>query len=388
MRKKAPVIAIVAGEISGDQLGGWLMEALKKQQPDIRFIGVGGSHMQDQGLPSLFPMEELSVIGFTEVLPHALHIKRRLRETAAMIQHEQPSILITIDSLGFNFRLNELLRKQGMEKLPKFVHYVAPTVWAYKAHRAPLTAQLMDMLLTILPFEPPYFEKHGLKTYYVGHQIAWWWKEKGDREAFRKTHGIAAPAPLLAIFPGSRSSELRRLLPLFGEAVAILKNKVAALEIVIQVPPRLTAIAQECTTNWVIHPMVISNTTNKKDVFAAADVALAKSGTIALECALAGLPNVIAYRVNTLTAAIVRRLLKITHLGLANILLKKPIIPELLQENCTPENIAQALAPLLINKEARQLQIDALKDVSALLGTNDSESPSDKAAAHILTLLD
>lgn len=387
MSKDAPVIAIVAGETSGDQLGGWLMEAMRQKHANVRFMGVGGSSMVAQGLNSLFPIEELSVIGFTEVVPHAMRIKRRIAEVADAIMREKPDILITIDSLGFNFRLNELLRSRGMRPLPKFVHYVAPTVWAYKAHRAPLTAQLMDMLLTILPFEPPYFERHGLRTHYVGHQIAWWWKEKGNAAMFRAAHAIAPDQPVLTIFPGSRKGELKRLLPIFGRAVALLNKRVSGLGVAMQLPPHLIPLAVTLTQHWAIRPHILSNAESKKDLFAATTAALAKSGTIALECALAGVPNVIAYRVNPLTAAMVRRLLKITHLGLANVLLKKPIIPELLQENCTPEKIADALTLLLTSEPARQAQIDALQELAGLLGVNDAQSPSQKAAGYILELL-
>lgn len=381
-----PTIALFAGETSGDQLGGWLIEALKKQRPGLRFIGVGGRNMQAQGLTSLFPMEELSVIGFTEVLPHALRLKRRIREATAYILREQPDVVVSIDSLGFNFRVNEALRKTG-KPLPKFIHYVAPTVWAYKAHRAKKTASLMDAQLTLLPFEPPYFEKEGLRAEFVGHEIAWWWRGKGNGTAFRARHRIAAGTPLLAVFPGSRKAELARLLPIYRDAVAELHSNLPGMEVVIQVPPALATDCIRLTSDWAVPHQAISDPAEKKDLFAAATAALAKSGTIGLECALAGLPSITTYKANPLTAAFVRRLIKTPYVNLANVLLGRPVIPELLQERCAPGPIATALLPLLSDATARDIQKQFLRVIPAMLGADQSRSPSDKAAEVILSYL-
>lgn len=381
-----PTIAIFAGETSGDQLGGWLLTALKRQNPKLRFIGVGGANMQAQGLKSLFPMEELSVIGFAEVLPHAVRLKRRIRQTADFIEREQPDIVVSIDSLGFNFRVNELLRKRGA-KLPKFIHYVAPTVWAYKAHRAKKVAKIMDCQLTLLPFEPPYFTKEGMRAEFVGHEIAWWWKEKGDGAAFRNRNRISAATPLLAVFPGSRRGEITRLLPIYRDALKLLHARVPELEVVLQVPPALATETIRLTADWTVPHFVVSTPSEKKDLFAGVTAALAKSGTIGLECALAGLPSITTYKANAITAAFVRRLLKTPFVNLANVLLGREIIPELLQENCTPENIAAALAPLLTDEHARDLQKQFLRVIPSMLGADQSVSPSDKAASIILEYL-
>ncbi len=381
-----PTIAVFAGETSGDQLGGWLIAAIKKQNPKLRFIGVGGANMQAQGLKSLFPMEELSVIGFAEVLPHALRLKRRIRQTADFIEREHPDIVVSIDSLGFNFRVNEMLRTRGA-KLPKFVHYVAPTVWAYKAHRAQKVAAIMDCQLTLLPFEPPYFIKEGMRAEFVGHEISWWWKEKGDGAAFRKRYKIDEATPLLAVFPGSRLGEITRLLPIYRDAVKLLHAKIPALEVVLQVPPALATETIRLTADWTVPHFVISDPTEKKDLFAGVTAALAKSGTIGLECALAGLPSITTYKANAITAAFVRRLLKTPFVNLANVLLGREIIPELLQENCTPENIALALTPLLSDENARDVQKQFLRVIPSMLGADQSLSPSDKAASIILGYL-
>lgn len=381
-----PTIALFAGETSGDQLGGWLMAAIKKQNPKLRFIGVGGANMQAQGMKSLFSMQELSVIGFAEVLPHAVRLKRRIRQTADYIMREQPDIVVSIDSLGFNFRVNELLRKRGAT-LPKFVHYVAPTVWAYKAHRAKKVAAIMDCQLALLPFEPPYFTKEGMRAEFVGHEIAWWWKEKGDGAAFRKRNRIALETPLLAVFPGSRLGEITRLLPIYRDALAILHQKLPALEVVLQVPPALATETIRLTADWTVPHFVVCDPGEKKDLFAAATVALAKSGTIGLECALAGLPSITTYKANAITAAFVRRLLKTPYVNLANVLLGREVIPELLQENCAPEPIANALLPLLAEEQARDFQKQFLRVIPSMLGTDSDRSPSDKAAEIILGYL-
>lgn len=387
MAPTAPLIAIIAGETSGDQLGGWLMQALKAKNPTIQFLGIGGANMQAQGLTSLFPMQELSLMGFAEVLPHARNLTRRIRETVAMLLREQPDVLVSIDSPGFNFRVIRALKASGAAKLPKFIHYVAPTVWAYKPERAEKTAKLVDMLLTILPFEPPYFEAHGLKTPFIGHEVAWQWKQKGDGAAFRRAHSIAENAPVLAVFPGSRKGELRRLLPLYKTAVAQLRNQFPALEVILQVPPGLVELTNALTASWSPAPRIITNADNKKDLFAAATAALAKSGTIGLECVLAGLPSINVYRAHPLTAMVVRRLLKTPFVSIANMLLGRLVIAELLQEHASPEAIVNALAPLLADTPERRAQLEAIAEIPVLLGAAESQSPSDKAATLILGAL-
>lgn len=377
-------IALIAGETSGDQLGGWLMEALCARAPELQFTGIGGATMQAQGLHSLFPMQELSLMGFVEIIPHIFRLQRRIRQVVAHITETRPDIVVTIDSPGFNFRVIKAVRLSGMHPLPRFMHYVAPTVWAYKPERAAKTAALVDELLALLPFEPPYFEKEGLRTHFVGHEIAWWWKEKGDGAAFRAAHRIAAEAPLLAVFPGSRRGELKRMLPVYAEAVARLHPRISGLEVVLQVPEALMAEVTHATHDWPVPRQIISNTENKKGLFAAATVGLAKSGTIGLECALAGLASVTTYRANALSAMIVRRMLKTPYVNLANILLERAVIPELLQENCTGPLLAEALAPLLCQELARAAQRHALAPVATLLGASAPQSPSSKAAEIIL----
>ncbi|OYW13487.1 MAG: lipid-A-disaccharide synthase, partial [Rhodospirillales bacterium 12-54-5] len=323
---------------------------------------------------------------FAEVVPHYFAIRARINRMVAFLEAEKPDALITIDSAGFNFRVVNALRKRGNLR-PQFIHYVAPTVWAYKPQRAKLIASLYDALLCLLPFEPPYFEAVGLPTHFVGHQIAWEWKIKGDGAGFRARHGIGEITPLLALFPGSRNGELKRMMPIYEGAVAALKRQIPDLELVVQVPSRMVKRLHDATRNWPVKSHILPSTVEKKDVFAAANVALAKSGTIALECALAQLPSVTTYKASTLTAAILRRVLKTKFVNLANILSGSMMIPELLQEDCNPRTLAEALLPLFTDATVRDTQIHGLQNVAAKLGVTEALSPSEKAAAIICGML-
>lgn len=379
-------IALIAGEASGDQLGGWLMDALIAKRPDATFIGIGGPMMESRGLTSLFPIRDINLIGITEVLPHVFTIKRRIRETVEFLEREQPEVVVSIDSPGFVLRVLKQLRTRG-KCTSKFIHYVAPTVWAYRPERVHIMKERFDFLLCLLPFESPYFDAVKLPNRFIGHEIAWWWKTRGDGPRFRQKYAIAADAPLLAVFPGSRNGEINRLWPIFKASISQLHAAIPGLRVVIQVTPNLIERMRRETSGWEIAPVIIPNTDDKKDLFAAATAAIAKSGTIGLECALAGLPSIIAYRANRLSAYLLRRMIKIRFANLANLMADRMIIPELLQEDCTPEKITAAMLPLLTDAAARQRQCADLADVAAKLGVNDAQSPSEKAAEIVLGFL-
>lgn len=376
-------IGIIAGETSGDQLGGWLLSALRKKLPNARFIGIGGVNMEAQGLKSLFPLHELSLIGVFEILPHVFSIKKRMRETIEFFAQEKPDVLITIDSPGFTLRVVKALRERGLKT--KFIHYVAPTVWSHRPERAATTAALVDSLLVILPFEAQYFWNEGLDTHYIGHEIAWYWREKGDGAAFRKKHNIAPNAPLLVLLPASRSSELKRHLPVFRETVAKLATQVPGLETVMQLPPHLMEAARKATHDWPVKLQLIDNLENKKDLFAASTAALTKSGTACLECALAGLPNVTIYRAHPISAWVVGRMLTVPFVNMPNILLGREVVPEFIQEDFTADKITSGLLPLLTNETERKTQTTAFANIARMLGANETVSPSDKAAEIIAT---
>lgn len=379
-------IALIAGEASGDQLGGWLMEAIAAKRPEVTFIGIGGPMMQSRGLSSLFPIRDINLLGITEVLPHVFTITRRIRETVAFLEREQPEVVVSIDSPGFVLRVLKQLRARGICK-STFIHYVAPTVWAYRPKRAHLMKERFDFLLCLLPFEPPYFDAVKLPNRFIGHEIAWWWKTRGDGQYFRQKYGIAADTPLLAVFPGSRNGEINRLWPIFKASISQLHAAIPGLRVVIQVTPNLIERMRRETARWEIAPVILANTQDKKDLFAASTAAIAKSGTIGLECALAGLPSIIAYRANPISAYLLRRMIKIRFVNLANLMEDRMIIPELLQEDCTPENITATTLPLLTDAEARDQQCTDLAGVAAKLGVNDAQSPSEKAAEIVLGFL-
>lgn len=322
-------------------------------------------------------------MGVFEILPHIFSLKKRIRETIAYLKQERPDVVVTIDSPGFNFRIARALREMGNDR-PRLIHYVAPSVWSHRPERAKTIAGLYDQLLVIFPFEPPYFEREGLKTSFAGHQIAWEWKTRGDGAAFRKRHAFAKDAPLLAVFPGSRNAEITRMLPAITGAIQKIHQQLPQLKIVVQVPAALkTRIARE-TANWPMPPLILSSHEEKKDLFAAATAALAKSGTIALECALAGLPAVITYKANPISVWLVRRLALIRYVHIANLMANREIVPELIQETCTSAHLSAAILPLLIDSQSRSAQLASLTEFAATLGANDTMSPSDKAAQIIL----
>ncbi len=375
-------IYMIAGEASGDQLGGMLVQELRTLDDSIEYRGIGGFSMMQQGIASIFPMRELSIMGFAEVLPHLLSITARIRQTVQDIESFKPDVLITIDSPGFNYRVVKKLRERGVH-VPKFVHYVAPTVWAYKPERAETTAALFDHLLCLLPFEPPYFEDKMI-TDFVGHPMAWWWRNKGFAEGFRARHHIQNDVPLVALFPGSRVNELKHHLPLMRATIKKMLTHVPNLHATIYVREDIAQETYDLTRNWPCPLTLCSDPLQKKQLFAASTVAIAKSGTISLECALAGLPSVTVYKANAISAWYIRKKIKTPFVHLANILAKRMVIPELLQENCTPDAVSTHAEALLNDATARSEQVNALSDISAMLGTDNEVSPSMRAAKIVL----
>jgi lipid-A-disaccharide synthase len=372
------LLYLVAGEASGDILGARLMAALAARRPDLRFAGIGGSRMQDQGLVSLFPMEELSLMGLAEVLPSLARLVRRLAEAEADILAKQPAALVTIDAPSFTLRLAGRVRPKGV----RVIHYVAPQVWAWRPWRVKRIARVVDRLLCLLPFEPSFFAAAGIDARFVGHPILEG-AIAGDSAAFRARHELGDDRRILAVMPGSRGGELARHLPIFGAAIDRLRGAVPALApVALSLPRHGGRIAAA----WPGVP-VITDDAGKRDALAAAAAALVKSGTSSLEVALAGVPQVVAYRVNPLTAAIVRRIVTVRHASLVNILASSPAVPELLQERCTAETLAAALTPLLAVPEAAASQHRAYAETRAALAAPDGLAPSEAAAEAVLAAL-
>ncbi len=377
-------IFIIAGENSGDAIGAKLMRALKKQSGEsLEFSGIGGHEMAGEGLSSLFPMQELSIMGMAELIPHIPNILYRINQTVEKIREINPDILVTIDSPGFTFRVAEKLRQTAFKKL----HIVAPSVWAWKPHRAAKIAKLYDHLLAFLPFEPPYFIKEGLACTYIGHPVTEEEFDKKKKAELKNKYNIASEAPILAVMPGSRSSEIKPLLPIFREAIILLARKFRNLHVAMLATPQFEKTINENVKHWQVRYSVITDRNDKKSAMAGADVALVKSGTSTMEVAIAKTPMVITYKVNPISAYLARRMLKIKYANLINIILDREVIPELLQERCTPELITSELTKLLTNPRTRDKQIKECGPVLEQLGLGDKNTPSEKAAKIILEMI-
>jgi lipid-A-disaccharide synthase len=376
------LVYLVAGEPSGDLLGARLMAALRAETAGrVRFAGVGGEEMAAEGLQSLFPLRDVAVMGLLEVLPAAARVLRRVRQTARDVLARRPAVVVTIDSWGFTGRVAARLQRAGVPA-PR-VHYVAPMVWAWRPGRARRLARRLDHLLCLLPNEPPYFEAAGLPATHVGHAVVESGAEGGDGPGFRRRHGIAPGTPLLCLLPGSRRSETTRLLPIFDETLRRLAQRHPGLRVVVPTVDTVADAVARAAARF--GGLVVRGRQDKYDAFAAADVALAASGTVALELALAGLPAVITYRVSAVTGWIGRRLLRVPYVNLVNLLLDRAAVPELLQERCRPELLADAVSALLGDEAARRAQREAGREALRRLGYG-GPPPSARAARIVLDL--
>lgn len=381
----APFVFIVTGEPSGDAIGGALIAALRARTGDrVRVAGIGGERMAEQGLKSLVPLSDLAVAGVAEVLPRAPLILRRVRETVAAIRAGRPDAVVTIDSSGFSWRIAQRLRRAG-ETLP-LVHYVAPMVWAWRAGRARRMARWYDHLLTLLPFEPPYFERVGLVATCVGHPVIEGGAGAGDAARFRAAHGLAADALLVTVLPGSRGGEVGRLMPAFGPALRLLEGKVGPFRVVVPTVENVAATVAEGVRGWTGEPIIVRGAAEKYDAFAASRAALAASGSVALELAMARLPMATAYRLNPMTHALLDRVLKVRQVNLVNLILGRTLIGEYIQRDCSPERLAEAMAMLIQDEAVRAAHLSGYDEAIGRLGAG-GVSPSLTAADRILSLI-
>lgn len=338
-------VYLIAGEPSGDLLGARVMRALKNRQSDIQIFGVGGESMQAEGLKSLFDIKDLSVMGFLEVIPHLPKILRHFREIQKDIQKIQPDIIMTIDSYSFSIRVHKMLKKMDC-KVPH-VHLVAPQVWAWQKGRAKIIGHFVDHLFCLLPNEPEYFAPYGMPATFVGHPVIEGGADKGNAADFKQHHGISTDKRIVCLLPGSRSNEIKYLLSDFMRVADNLFALNPDLFFVIPTVETVRETIEKQTQNWSTPHLVVTGEAERYNAFAAASAALAASGTVSLELALAKVPHLIAYRMNKLTAAVARRVLKIKYVNLLNLLENREIIPELLQENCTVEKMTQTMQALL-----------------------------------------
>jgi lipid-A-disaccharide synthase len=377
-------IYLIAGEASGDLLGAHLMRALKAQSPQVQFYGIGGERMQAEGLTSLFDYQELSLFGFFEILPYVLNIFARVNAAVEDIGAKKPDMVITIDVPGFSLRVVERLRK--LQFPAKFVHYVAPTVWAYKPQRAELCARLFDHMLVLLPFEPPYFEKVGLATTFVGHPVVAE-TSTGNGAAFREKYDIHPDRPLFCLLPGSRKGEIKRHMPIFGRAVTLFASRYPDLAMAVAVPPYLLEDITEYFAGCPFRAVITSNNEDKKNAVAACNLAIVKSGTVALEVAMAGVPMLVSYRVNPLSAWSFKRISLTKYVNLINIMAGREIVPELLQEQCNPLMIASCAQLLLADAAWQQRQREDIRATLAGMIPASQKTPSEIAAMTILRIL-
>lgn len=386
-------VYLVAGEPSGDRLGAALMAGLKSLHPDIGFAGVGGPLMQAEGLTSLFPMEELSVMGLAEVLPKLRHLFKRRDEVANHVVLARPDVLVTIDSPDFCLRVAKSVRKMAPD-IPT-VHYVAPTVWAWRPERAAKMAPLIDHVLALFPFEPPYMEAAGMSCEFVGHPVV---SEPVATPAevaqFRRTYGLG-DAPIILALPGSRVGEVSRLCDRFGEALREVCERHPIARIVVPTTRPVAGKVREMVHRWPGVPIVLDPrdlsagdfATAKRAAFKSAHVALAASGTVSLELAASETPMVIAYDMNWFSRRIIASKMLIDTVTLVNIVSNTRVVPEFLGEGCQPTPIARALDTLMTDEDARDAQLDACEQTMMALGAED-DAPGLRAALSVFDLID
>jgi lipid-A-disaccharide synthase len=374
---------IVAGEASGDVLGARLMARLRAMRPDLSFAGIGGDRMAEQGLESLFPMRELALMGLLEVLPNLRSLARRMDQTVADIAACRPAALVTIDSPGFALRLAKRIKPMGIP----VIHYVAPQVWAWRQGRVKEMAHRLDRILALLPFEPPFFERAGIPVTFVGHPVLESGADQGNAARFRAAHGIRPEERVVLVMPGSRRTEIRRLLPIFGEALRLLSARVPGLRPVVPLAGPVEEAVRQAAAGWAPGPILVRDLAEKHDAFAAASAGLIKSGTSSLEVALAGVPMAVGYRVNPITAEIVRRLVKVRYASIVNLLADAPVIPEYIQQDCRPDRLAAELERLLTDSAAAEAQRADFARVLSMLRPPAGGSPSEAAARAVLELV-
>ena len=367
---------LIAGEPSGDRLGAALMAGLRLLQPGVTFCGVGGPLMQAEGLTSLFPMEELSVMGIAEVLPKYRALKRRIAEAAADVPAQGVSALITIDSPDFCLRVARLVK--AAQPHLKTIHYVAPSVWAWRPGRAARMARSVDHVLALLPFEPPLMQAAGMSCDFVGHPVVA--EALADPAAARNFRG---DAPLILALPGSRRAEVTRLAPVIGAVLAAVKRHHPDARVALPTVRGVANLVRELAADWAIAPVIIEDAERKRLAFAAADVAIAASGTVSLELAANACPMVIAYKMHPATMWLMQRAARIDTVTLVNLVSDSRAVPEFLGKNCRADLIAPAALALMQPGPVREAQRAAMALTMQRLGFG-GEAPGLRAVLSAL----
>jgi lipid-A-disaccharide synthase len=377
-------IFLIATEESGDRLGANLMKVLRQRLGDaVRFEGVGGRSMAREGLVSLFPIEELSIMGLAAVAKQLPKILRLIRGTATAVTEAAPDILVIIDSPDFTHRVARRVRARD-PSIP-IVNYVSPSVWAWRPGRARAMLTYVDHVLALLPFEPQEYRRlGGPPCSYVGHPLT----EQISmlRPTAEEQRRRDEAPPVLLVLPGSRRSEIRHHMAVFGEALGRLRAEGAAFELILPTMPHLQEAVAEGVKSWPVQPRVVVGEQEKRAAFRIARAALAKSGTVTLELALAGVPMVTAYQVGAAEAWIVRRGINVKSVILANLVIGENVVPEFLQEDCTPEKLSHALRDVLADSPLRRRQVEAFAGIDKSMSTGN-QPPSVRAADIVLATM-
>ncbi|WMT71452.1 lipid-A-disaccharide synthase [Bradyrhizobium sp. Ash2021] len=377
-------IFLIATEESGDRLGANLMKVLRQRLGDaVRFEGVGGRSMAREGLVSRFPIEELSIIGLAAVVKHLPKILRLIRETAAAVTEARPDILVIIDSPDFTHRVARRVRAADPQ-IP-IVDYVSPSVWAWRPGRARAMLSYVDHVLALLPFEPAAYQRlRGPPCSYVGHPLTEQLAALRPGADEQKRRDLAPP--VLLVLPGSRRSEIRHHMAVFGQALGRLRDDGVAFELVLPTMPHLQEAIAEALAGWQVQPRIVVGEQEKRAAFRIAHAALAKSGTVTLELALSGVPMVTAYRTGSAEAWILRKAIKVNSVILANLVIGENVVPEFLQEDCTPEKLSQALREVLGDSALRRKQLEAFAKIDRIMSTGN-QPPSARAADIVLATM-
>ena len=377
-------VFLIATEESGDRLGAHLMKVLRQRLGDaVRFEGVGGQSMAREGLTSLFPIEQLSIIGLAAVVKQLPKVLRLIRETAAAVIRAQPDILVIIDSPDFTHRVARRVRARD-PTIP-VIDYVSPSVWAWRPGRARAMRGYVDHVLALLPFEPEEYRRlQGPPCSYVGHPLT---EQLGTLRpgAEEQKRRDQAP-PVLLVLPGSRRSEIRHHMAVFGEALGRLQAEGVAFEAILPTMPHLLEAVREGVKAWTVAPRIVVGEQEKRAAFRIARAALAKSGTVTLELALAGVPMVTAYKAGAVEARIVRSLIQVKSVILANLVIGENVVPEFIQQDCTPENLVPALIEILADSSQRRRQLAAFAKLDDIMSTGN-QPPGVRAADIVLAML-
>ncbi|MDA9409964.1 lipid-A-disaccharide synthase [Bradyrhizobium sp. CCBAU 45384] len=386
MQVRDPIrkIFLIATEESGDRLGSALMKVLRQRLGDgVQFEGVGGLTMAREGLETLFPIEELSIVGLIAPLMRLPRMLRLIRETADAVTEAAPDALVIIDSPDFTHRVARRVRSRN-PAIP-IVDYVSPSVWAWRPGRARAMLGYVDHVLGLLPFEPQEYRKlGGPPCSYVGHPLIE--QLASLRPNAEEQERREAEPPVLLVLPGSRRSEIRHHLDVFGAALGRLQAEGRAFELILPTMSHLETTVREGVAAWPVKPQIVIGETERRAAFRIAHAALAKSGTVTLELALSGIPMVTAYRLGAVEAFILRRAIQVSSVILANLVIGKDVVPEFLQEDCTPEKLAGALSEVLTETPMRRQQVEAFAQLDTIMSTGNT-SPSVLAADIVLATM-